>query len=164
MCLYIKISHLTKLARFEHALLFSIHDCAFCSPVTTLAFKSFPPGIDFPNTKCQKSVPSMPCVHTCGLYWRRNNVAVHDPWAGTFHCVTPSEASHPTVNPLPAPCLDPEECPRGPTEQTTTPANFGFSSKKKKYIYPSQPDIPLTMGLCYSSFHFIWEECVVFLL
>lgn len=60
-----------------------------CSPVTTLSFQSFLSGRDFPNTAHQKSVPSMPCVHTCGLYWRRNNVAVHDPWAGTFHCVTP---------------------------------------------------------------------------
>lgn len=69
--------------------LLSIHDFAFCSPVTTLSFQSFLSGRDFPNTAHQKSVPSMPCVHTCGLYWRRNNVAVHDPWAGTFHCVTP---------------------------------------------------------------------------
>lgn len=60
-----------------------------CSPVTTLSFQSFLSGRVFPNTAHQKSVPSMPCVHTCGLYWRRNNVAVHDPWAGTFHCVTP---------------------------------------------------------------------------
>lgn len=71
----------------------------------------------------------------------------------------------PNSNPSPPPCSDPEECPRGPTDQTTAAANFAFPNlKKKNRKPPSRPDIPLTMGLCYSSFHFIWEECVVFLL
>lgn len=100
---YIKIFNLTKTALMWTCR--SVLQTRFCLfallAVTTLAFQSFLCGADFPNTACQKSVPSMPCVHTCGLLWRRNTVAVHDPRAGTFHCVTPSEASNPTATPLP---------------------------------------------------------------
>lgn len=74
----------------------------------------------------------------------------------------PCEASHPTVNPLPPSLsLDPEECPHGLTEQTTTPASFGFPAKKKKKKVPGSQTSPPTIGLCFSSFHSIWEDCVV---
>lgn len=48
----------------------------------------------------------------------------------------PSEASHPTVTPLPPPSLDPEECPRGPKQQHQ-PA-LVFLIKKE-----TQSDIPV---------------------
>lgn len=51
------------------------------------------------------------------------------------HC-DPSEASHPTATPLPLPPRwDPEECPRGSTEQTTVAANFGFSSQTSHQLW-----------------------------
>lgn len=94
----------------------------------------------FPNTACQKSIPSIPCMHTCGLWWRRNNVAVHDPCAGTFHCVTlrrpPTPQKTPPSPPLPVWIL--WNVPVVPQSKPLRAANFDFSSIKKKHVPASQ--------------------------
>lgn len=114
----------------------------------------FPPDIDFPNTACQKSVPSMPCVHTCGLYWRGNNVAVHDPRAGTFHCVTPHRPPTQQQPLLPVWILRnvpvvPQTKP--PLLPTSVPQTFLF---RKKSSQPARNPTNCGIMLLFFSLHF----------
>lgn len=111
----------------------------------------------------------MPCMHTCGLRRRLNNVAVHDPWAGTFHCVTlrspPPSPHRKTLHPS----LDPVECPLGPTERTAACCQLGLiyifflpSALSKKHT--SQP--ARQSWSCWIMLQLLFisseEECLVF--
>lgn len=76
----------------------------------------------------------------------------------------PVEASHPTENPsIPPPhsVWILWNVPVVPQSKPLRAANFDFFPALRK-ARPSQPATPLTAGLCYSSSHIIWEECVVF--
>lgn len=137
MYLYIKISSMTKLTSCEHVLHTWFCLLLSCHHVSLPAF-SVRHRISKP---CMSEVCSQHAL--CAYMWimlATEQCSSTWPVSWNIPLCDPSEASHPAVTPLPPPCLDPEECPRGPTDQT----------------------IPLTMGLCYSSFHFISEECVVF--
>lgn len=58
----------------------------------------------------------------------------------------------PNSNPSPPPCSDPEECPRGPTDQTTAAANFAFPNLKKK----KTENLPAVQ-----TSHLLWDYVIV---
>lgn len=104
----------------ERAALFWFLPFALLCAVTTLAFQPFLPGMDF-SKQCMSEVCSQHA--SCAYMWiilAREQCSSTWPASWNIPLCDPSEASHPTVTPLSSPlhpCSDPEECPRGPTDQ-----------------------------------------------